>query len=87
MDGADSRTAGKFYVVVVQSVLLFGSEMWVMNPRLDKPLEGFHNRAVRRVVGMVPKHQRYGTWVYPPIGEALTMMGMDETGVYIFPLP
>ena len=33
-EGADRRTAGRFYVAVVQEVLLFGSEMWVMTPQL-----------------------------------------------------
>ena len=33
--------------------------------------------------GMGPKRQRYGTWVYPLIGAALEMVGMDDIGVYI----
>ena len=33
-EGEDRRTAGRFYVAVVRSVLLFGSETWVMTPRL-----------------------------------------------------
>ena len=28
--GADKRTAGRFYMSVVQAMLLFGSEMWVL---------------------------------------------------------
>ena len=45
-EGADRRTAGNFYVVVVQEVLLFGSETWVLNPQLEKSLEVFHHQAV-----------------------------------------
>ena len=32
---------------------------------------------------MGPKFQRYGTWMYPPIGSDLATVGMDEIGVYI----
>ena len=45
-DGEDRRTAGRFYVAVVQAVILFGSETWVMNPWMEKAIEGFHLRAI-----------------------------------------
>ena len=32
---------------------------------------------------MVPKCQQYGIWVYPPIGEALAMVGLEDIRVYI----
>ena len=70
-------------MAVVQAVLLFGSEMWVMNPRLEKSLEDFHHRSVQRMTVMVPRRQRDGTWVDPPIGAALETVGLDEIGVYI----
>ena len=31
-EGADKRTTGRFYVVVVQAVILFGSKAWVLPP-------------------------------------------------------
>ena len=65
-EGADKRTAGKFYVVVVQAVLLFGSETWVVTPRLGKALAGFHHQAVHRMAGMVPECQLSRTWVHSP---------------------
>ena len=52
---------GKFYVVVVQAVLLFGAETWVVTPRLEKALEGFHNQAVGSMSGMVHVLQLDGT--------------------------
>ena len=74
-EGADRRMSGKFYVVVVQAVLLFGSKTGVLTL--------FRHQAVRLKAGMVPKRQRDGTWVYTPIGEALEMLGLDEIRVYI----
>ena len=52
---ADRRTAGKFYVVVVQVVLIFRSKTWVLTPLLEKSLKGFHHLVVRLMVGMDPK--------------------------------
>ena len=82
-EGADRRTEGRFYLAVVQAVILFGSEKWVMTPQTEKALKGLHHRAVRRMSGMVTKHQRDGTWVYPSIGTALATMGLNEIRVYI----
>ena len=74
---------GRFYVEVVQAVLLFWSEMWLLNPPLEKALEGLHHRAVLWMAGMGPKRQWDGTWVYTPIEAALAMVGLDYSGVYI----
>ena len=75
-EGAHKRTAGKFYVAVVQAMLFFGPEMLVVTPRLEKATTVFHHRAVLQMAGTVPKQQLNGTWVYPPIGLALETMGI-----------
>ena len=54
-----------------------------MTPRVEKVLEGFRHRAVRRMEGMGPKRQWDGTWVDPTIGAALENVGLDEIRVYI----
>ena len=77
------RMAGRFYVVVVQEVLLFGSKKWVLIPRLEKALEGFHHRSMRRMAGMGPKSCWYVTWVYTPIGVALVIGALEDIGVFI----
>ena len=35
------------------------------------------------MTGMVPKRQRDGKWLYPPIGAALELVVLEEIGVYI----
>ena len=70
-------------MAVVQVVLLFLSETWLLTPKLENPLKGFHHQAVRRMAGRGPKRQRGGTWVYTPIGAALELVGLEEIGVYI----
>ena len=47
-------------MAVVKEVLLFGPQTWLINPKLEKALEGFHHRAVRQMVVMGPKRQQYG---------------------------
>ena len=74
---------GIFFVAVVQAVFLFGSKTWVLTPQLDKPLKEFHHWAVRRMVGIGPKYQWDGTWVYTLIGAALVMVGMEDIILYI----
>ena len=75
-EGADRKTAGRFYVAVVQTVILFGSKKWVPTLWLEKYLECFNPQAARLMAGMAPKLHWDGTWVYPPIGVALTMVAL-----------
>ena len=79
----DKITTGRFYMAVVQAVLLFGSDKRVLKPRLEKSLAGFHHWAARQMTVMVPKHHIDGTWVYPPIGATMAMVGLEEIMVSI----
>ena len=60
-EGADKRMTGWFYVAVEQAVLLFEFETWFLTPWFEKSLTGFHHRLPRRMAGMGPKNQPYGT--------------------------
>ena len=53
------------YNSVAQSVLLYGSEIWVVMGEMLKVLEGFHHRAARRITGMTAKRVAGGEWEYP----------------------
>ena len=77
------RTADILYVAAVQALILFGLEMWVATPRLEKSLAGLHQRAVRQMAGMSLGIKLDGAWVYPPIGAVMVTVGLDEIGVYI----
>ena len=50
-EGAMSSTMAYFYKAIVQAVLLFGSESWVMTERLWKIVNGFHHRCTQYIVG------------------------------------
>ena len=68
---------------MVQSILLFGSETWVVTPRIMKALEGFHHRVARRITGQTGRLGRDGTWHYPDISIALEMAGLGEIGEHL----
>ena len=76
-EGVDKRMSGRFYVEVVQAVLLFGSNTWVLTPWLKKFLEGFYHWVAQCMAGMSPKRQPDRTWVYPSIGAVLVMVGLE----------
>jgi hypothetical protein len=44
-----SKMMGKFYLAVVQSVLLYGSETWVLIDNMRRMLEGLHNLCARQM--------------------------------------
>ena len=49
------------YVAVVQVVLLFGSNKWILTPWLNKYLKWFHHRLAQRMAGIGTKLQWDGT--------------------------
>ena len=40
-EGATPRISGNFFKAVVQQVLLFGAETWVVTPNMERALNGF----------------------------------------------
>ena len=55
IEGEDEQTLGQIYLEVVQSVMIYGSETWVMNPRIGRVLRGFDHRVDRRLMGGQPR--------------------------------
>ena len=50
-DGANAATMAIFYKTVVQAVLLYGAESWVVNDTNLRKLRAFYHRAVRYMTG------------------------------------
>jgi hypothetical protein len=76
-DGATPRISSMFYKAVVQSVLLYGSETWVLPPNILSKLEGFHKQIARRLTGRTPVyHRREDEWQYLLLGNALEEAGL-----------
>jgi hypothetical protein len=83
-EGATPRISAMFYKAVVQTVLLFGSESWVLTPSMLGKLEGFHQHIARRLTGRTPVYLRSeGTWQYQPLGNAMEEAGLFFMNEYI----
>ena len=50
---------------MVQQVLLFRAETWMMTPQIERALDSFMHRAARRLTGRQPQRGWYGKWYYP----------------------
>ena len=64
-----------FFRVVVESVLLYGSETWSLSPTALRCLDGFQVEAARRFTGMLPK-KRGDVWVYPKSADVMAAAGL-----------
>ena len=70
-EGAEKRALGNLFKAVMQEVLIFGAETWVLNPRIERALESFQHGAARRITGRQPWRRGDGQWTYPPLKEAM----------------
>ena len=52
------------FKAVVQVVLLFGSETWVVTPRMVKDLGGFQDQVANRLTGRLPRRTPDSKWIY-----------------------
>ena len=59
---------GIFNTEVVQVVLLYGSESWVVSPQIGKVLGSIHHQDIWRLMGHIPNTNGYETWRYLPLG-------------------
>ena len=82
-EGVNLRVYGMFFKAVVQVVLLFGSETWVMTPCMEWELGIFQRRGVQHITGRQPRRHTEGGWDYPPLVTAMEEAVFEEIGVYI----
>ena len=82
-EGASPKVSGMFYKAIVQSVLLYGVETWVISSPMLQALRGFHHRIARCLTGRQGWRLPNGTWDYPPVEEALEAAGLQPIEVYI----
>ena len=71
------------FKVVVQAVLIFGAEMWVMNLRIGRALGGFQHRFVQQITGRKPRLVLDGIWDYPSLETAIQELGFEEMEEYL----
>ena len=81
--GATLQTRGMLYKKVVQLVLLYVSESWVMTGDMLKVPEGLHHRLARMIMGMIVRHMTSGECERPPVDEPLETAGLWPIKEYI----
>ena len=83
-EGMDAQTSGLIYLSVVQLVMLYRSETWVMTPCIERVLDGFHHRVTCRMTGRQPQRGRDGLWVYTPMEASVEDAGLQEVETYFY---
>ena len=71
------------YLAVVQTVLIFGSEIWVMSPRIWRTQRVFCQRVIFRLIERQPIRQADKIWYYPPLVAAIEETGLEYVETYV----
>jgi hypothetical protein len=82
-DGIRTRTLARFYVTVVQAVLLYGSETWVLSQRSRRRLDTFHHRCARFIANEHIRQLPTGEWLTPHSADVLERCGLSPISTYI----
>ena len=64
-EGVDIWVSALLYIVVIQAVLMFGSELWVMPDTIMMVVEGAHVGLLCHIVGKWVRRQSDGSWETP----------------------
>ena len=78
------RVYGFFFKAVVQSMLLFGVETWVVTPRMVQVLAGFQYQVVRRMTGQLTRWISDGICEYTSTEAIREEAGFDPMDTYIW---
>ena len=77
-EGSEPKVSG-----VLQAVLLFGSETWILNPRMELYLGSFQHRVGRQIKRKQPRRRGEGGWDYPPLASGMEEAVFEDIGVFI----
>lgn len=80
------KTMSSFYKAVVQSILLYGSETWVIDETMRNRLEAFHNQVARSLTKQYIRPDTTdedGEWIYPATSETLHKAFLRPLSEYI----
>ena len=82
-EGVRPKAMGYFYKAVVQAILLYGSETWVVSDSLMKRLRSYHSRVARYLTGKHIRQNADGSWFCPPTTGVLEEAGLETVDEYI----
>jgi hypothetical protein len=76
--------AARFYQAIIQTILLYGSKLWVISWTAMAQLKGFHISAAYRMAKKNrPKRGPNREWIYPRSEDVLKECGMKTMEEYI----
>ena len=82
-EGAQPKAMASIYKAVVQAVLLYGSESWVLSLKMEKKLDSFHHRCARYITGQHIRQNLDGSYECPSSKHVLEMAGLWTIKEYI----
>jgi hypothetical protein len=82
-EGMKPRAMGYFYKAIVQAVLLYGSETWVVSDAHLRQFRSFHSKVGRHLTGRHIRPLEDGSWFCPPTVEVLEDAGLQTIDEYI----
>ena len=82
-EGANAKCMSKFYMTIVQAVLLYGADTWVIKKQDMDRLRSFHKRALRYMTGEHIRQKGDNTWEYPDHQDLLKKCSLFPIETYI----
>ena len=82
-EGMKPRAMGYFYKTIVQAILLYGSETWVVSDAHLQQFRSFHSRVSRHIAGCHIRPLEDGSWYCPPTVDVLEDAGLQTVEEYI----
>ena len=76
--GGGCAGVGNFNIAVVQAVIIYRLETWVMYIHNGRAMGGFHHRMVRILTGRILHQNLEGMWMYPYLEEEMLEVGVQE---------
>ena len=70
-------------MAVVQAIILYGSEMWVLTPRIGGFLDILHHRVAQRLKVQQPRRGRDSGWLYPSLAEVMLEAGLHDVKTHV----
>jgi hypothetical protein len=83
-DSASPRISALFNKATVQTVLLYGTETWVITNDILQLLSSFHHSIARRLTNRHPRPiANTNEWTHPSIQETLQLAGLFKLKEYL----
>ena len=82
-EGAHTKLVAMFYWVVVQALLLFGSESWFLSSAMEKMAKGAHTGFLYHIAGKRERQITCSIWMTPAKEQVLEAAETKSAATYI----